>query len=124
MVAVLFKSLLKPSTCPCALGCLGVTFLWWNPISCASVWNSFELNVGPLSICTVFGTPCVAKIFFSFLQTGLIDVELINSVSGYLEYWSVTTNTYSPLGNGPEKSASTVSHGLFGKSVILTGSVW
>ena len=83
-MAVLFTSLLKPSTCPSGLGCLGVAFLWLNPISFVSVWNSFELNGGPLSVCSVFGTPCVVKIFFSSLPTGLIDVELINLASGTL----------------------------------------
>ena len=53
----------------------------------------------------------------------LTEVDLRNSLSGYLEYWSVTTNTYSLLGNGPQKSASTVSQILSGRVVIFAGSV-
>ena len=49
IAAVLFMSLLKPSTCPWALGCRGVNFLCANPISAANSLNSSELNGGPLS---------------------------------------------------------------------------
>ena len=63
------------------------------------------------------------KDFFIFFRTGLIDVELINSTSGYLEYRSVMTSAYSLFGNGRQKSISMVSHGLSGRLVILAGSV-
>lgn len=56
-----------------------------------------------------------------------LDLHCFNdSTSGYLEYWSVTvtTITYSLLGKGPQKPASTVSHGLSGNAAILAGSVW
>ena len=57
IAAVLFMSLLKPSTCPWALGCRGVIFLCVNPISAANSLKSSELNGGPLSDWTVLGTP-------------------------------------------------------------------
>ena len=42
-------SLLKPCTCPWALGCRGVNFLCVNPISTANYLRPSELNGGPLS---------------------------------------------------------------------------
>ena len=61
--------------------------------------------------------------FFSFCLVVSKDVVVVNSTSGYLEYWSVATNAYFPLGNGPQKSTSIVVHGRAGSSVILAGSV-
>ena len=78
----------------------------WNPDSFANSANTCELNGGLLSVCKVSGTPWVEKISFSFLLVASNDVVVTNSTSGYLEYWSVTTKAYCPLGNGPQKSAS------------------
>ena len=69
-----------------------MTFLCWNPIFAVNCFKSPELKFGPLSDWTIFGTPCVEKIFFIFFRTGLIEVEIINSTSGYLEYWSMMIN--------------------------------
>lgn len=66
------------------LGCLGVALFSLNPISAASSLNSFELNGGPSLGCTVFGTPCVVKIFFSFFRTGLIYIALMIELLGIL----------------------------------------
>lgn len=66
------------------LGCLGVALLWLNPISAASSLNSFELNGGPSLGCTVCGTSCVVKIFFSFFRTGLIYIALMIQLLGIL----------------------------------------
>ena len=47
------------------------------------------------------------------------DVVVTNCTSGYLEYWSVTITAHCPLGNGPQKSASSTVHGLTGRVVIF-----
>ena len=57
IAAVLLMSLFKPSTCPWALGCPGVIFLFVNPISAANSLKSSEFNIGPLSDWTVVGIP-------------------------------------------------------------------
>ena len=82
IATILLISLLKFSTYPCALGWYGVTGLWMKPVSVASWLNSWELNGGPLSVCTTFGTPCVANIFFNLSRTGVIAIERVNSTSG------------------------------------------
>jgi hypothetical protein len=61
------------------------------------------------------------KIFFNFFVTGIMDVDVTISTSGYREYWSVSTSAYLWLGSGPQKSASTTSHGRSGNSVIFAG---
>ena len=124
MDKILFINLLNPSTCPWALGWMGVMRLCLNPASFANSVKACELKGGPLSVWSVSGTPCVEKTFLSFFLTTSSDVDLVNSTSGYLEYWSVITRAYSPLGKGPQKSASIVAHGLVGSCVILGGSVW
>ena len=65
----------------------------------------------------------MVKGFFSLFLAGWIEVEQMNSASGYLEYWSVVTITYFLLGNGPHKSTSTVFQGLCESWVIFSGSV-
>ena len=50
MAAILFTSLLKPSTWPCVFGRLGVVVLCLNPISTANSLHSLELNGEPLSV--------------------------------------------------------------------------
>ena len=87
-------SLLKPCTCPWALGCRGVNFLCVNPISTANYLRPSELNRGPLSDWMVLNS-LRDEDFFIFCHTGLMAVEKTNSTSGYLEYWSVMTSAYS-----------------------------
>ena len=90
-----------------------------KPDSFANFSKVSELNGGPLSVWSVWGMPCVEKIFFSFFLVPSKDVVVVNSISGYLEYWSVTTGAYFPFGNAPDKSISTAVQGLAGSSVIF-----
>ena len=62
---------------------------------------SSPLNGGPLSDFTMLGMPCVAKILSNFGITVDALVDRTISTSGYLEYRSITTSKYSPVGNGP-----------------------
>ena len=50
-------------------------------------------------------------------------VQVTNSTSEYLEYWSFTTKVYSSFRNGPQRSSCKIAHGLDGGSVIFAGSV-
>ena len=50
-------------------------------------------------------------------------MQVTNSTSEYLEYWSVTTKAYSPFTNGPQRSSCKIAHGFDGSSVIFAGSV-
>ena len=120
---VLFMSLLNPFTWPCAFGWQGVMRWCLKPDSFANFSKVSELNGGPLSVWSVWGMPCVEKIFFSFFLVPSKDVVVVNSISGYLEYWSVTTRAYFPFGNAPHKSISTAVQGLAGSSVIFAGCV-
>ena len=67
--------------------------------------NSEVLNGDQLPACKTFGTPCVANIFSNFFRFSFHAIDVTNSTSRYLEYWSVTTTTYSLLGSGPQKPA-------------------
>ena len=50
-------------------------------------------------------------------------MQVTNSTSEYLEYWSFTTKVYSSFRNGPQRSSCKIAHGLDGGSVIFAGSV-
>ena len=50
-----------------------------------------------------------------------VDVLVRNSISGYLDCWSMTTNTYVPLGNGPKKSTLTVCQTVLGNTDEVIG---
>ncbi len=45
------------------------------------------------------------------------------STTAYREYSSVITNRYSPLGNGPQKSALRFCHGFEGSFEMFSGSI-
>lgn len=82
--------------------------------------NAAELNGLPLSDVITLN----AEITLS--RTGIVafaKVDLVTSTTGYLENSSVIMNRSSPDGRGPQKSTLVFSHGSFGMSDNLNGSM-
>ena len=92
----------------------------WIPFWIHSSLKAWLLNGGPLSDFSTCGFPCVTKIF-SRAVSDSADVTV-----HYFYLWisgssSITTNTSSPVGNGPQKSTATRSHDSLGVSVMTIG---
>ena len=72
------------------------------PLSFKYLLNSWLVNGGLLSPHKTVGMPCVTKIRSSFGIVVDADVDRTILTSRNLEYASMTTNRYSPVGNGPQ----------------------
>ena len=73
---------IKRSTSPLACGHNGVMRRCVNPRSLPMFLKSSPWNGGPLSICTVYGMPCLEKMLSRFGITVLAEVDLMISTSG------------------------------------------
>lgn len=99
------RVLINLSASPLAFGYNDV-ILWCLNCS-ANCLNSKLWNGGPLSVFSSSGITNNEKILSNRGITDLADVDRSTSTTGYLEWSSITTNRYSPVGNGPQKSAET-----------------
>ena len=84
--------------------------------------SSPPLKGGPLSVFSISGMPCRAKMESSLGMTVVDAVELTISTSGKRLKSSMTTRSSSPVGSGPRKSAYSVFHGTAGSGVDMIGS--
>lgn len=116
------RVLINLSASPLAFGHNGVILWCLNPNFSANCLYSKLWNGGPLSVFSSSGIPNNEKILSNRGITDLADVDRSTSTTGYLEWSSITTNRYSPVGNGPQKSAETRDQGSSGISVICSGS--
>lgn len=85
--------------------------------------NAAELNGLPLSDVI---TLSILNAEITLSRTGIVafaKVDLVTSTTGYLENSSVIMNRSSPDGRGPQKSTLVFSHGSFGMSDNLNGSM-
>ena len=76
------------------------------------------MNGDQLSLHKTVGVPCVAKVCSNFGIVVDADVDRTISTSRSLEYASIATKRYSPVGNGTQKSMCKVGHGAGGSGVI------
>lgn len=113
------RVLINISASPLAFDHNGVILWCLNPKCSANCLNSKLWN-GPLSVFSSSGIPNTEKILSNRGITDLADDNRSSSTTGYLEWSYITTNRYSPVRNGPQKSAETRYHG---SSVILSSVV-
>ena len=95
---------IKLSASELACGRRGVILLCLTLLSYKYLLNLWFVNGDLLSLHNTVGMPCVAKIHSSFGIVVDADVDCTTSTSRNLEYASMTTNRYSLVGNGPQKS--------------------
>jgi hypothetical protein len=76
------------------------------PHTVQNVAKSLDANCGPLSVTSVSGRPWRANTFFSAYVVASVVVDDILTISGQLEYASISKNHILPS-NGPAKSAWT-----------------
>ena len=121
MRTALVKGFMNDSTKTFACGQSGFTLWWIIPFIFMKSLNSLLWKGGPLSEVIFSGRPCVANIFARDRLTACAVVLRMISTSGNLEYSSITTNSISPVGNGPQKSIWRKRQGWVGSSDIWTG---
>lgn len=116
------RILINLSASPLAFGHKCVILWCLNPNCSANCLNSKLWNGGPLSVFSSSGIPNNEKILSNRGITDLADEDRSTSTTGYLEWSSITTNRYSPVGNGPQKSAETRDQDSTSISVNCNGS--